>query len=263
MNNDNFEQSLSTLFKRRKAALDVPEISLSSTQAGNKSKRLWMRLLSIFSIAGGMSFGVFAVITYLLPAEQQSQQATYHHTPVLLEDSSANTSEKPTFQVVDIPPLPPEPKSARSDLPPMPATLPEIPAVEFTLNTSKPSVVIPTQNTDSINQVSMPAILPDLVNKVMPEYPIEAVQKGLEGEVVLSYQIAESGSVENIELLSTDAPHVLVKSAKRALGQWQFAHGAQVNGKVNGEKVSGNKISSEKIYAEPIAVSFEFTLPKK
>jgi TonB family protein len=52
------------------------------------------------------------------------------------------------------------------------------------------------------------------------DYPIEAAQKGIQGEVVVKMHISETGDVEGVDVLSGDP--VLAEAAVNAAKKWKF-----------------------------------------
>jgi TonB family protein len=58
--------------------------------------------------------------------------------------------------------------------------------------------------------------------KFMPQYPTEAAEQQLEGFVVLSFQVASDGSVQNLKVVESVPPNVFDKAARRAVSRWTF-----------------------------------------
>jgi TonB family protein len=64
-----------------------------------------------------------------------------------------------------------------------------------------------------------------------PKYPIKAAQKGMEGSVVLKFDVTANGSVTNIEVVNAKPAYVFDKSAVSALEKWKYsAVGHKVEG---------------------------------
>jgi TonB family protein len=59
-----------------------------------------------------------------------------------------------------------------------------------------------------------------IVNKVQPEYPSEARNKGVEGSVLMQVLISDTGNVTNLRVISGDG--MLVPSAMAAVQQWKY-----------------------------------------
>lgn len=70
----------------------------------------------------------------------------------------------------------------------------------------------------AVNQVANPPIL---LSRVMPQYPRRALQRGIEGLVLLEAILDRDGHVEdNIKILQSIPS--LDEAAVRALRQWRF-----------------------------------------
>jgi len=62
---------------------------------------------------------------------------------------------------------------------------------------------------------------PPLAYRVEPVYPLEAKQKGIEGEVRLGLKVDEQGDVTDVQVLGGNA--MLVPAAYEAVRQWKYA----------------------------------------
>ncbi len=62
-----------------------------------------------------------------------------------------------------------------------------------------------------------------LVKKVNPTYPSQALRSRTEGWVELSFTITTSGDVEGVEVIDAEPRRVFDREAARALGQWKFS----------------------------------------
>ena len=58
--------------------------------------------------------------------------------------------------------------------------------------------------------------------RIEPQYPRKAAMRGLEGWVVLEFDINEKGGVSNVKVLDTSTRRVFEKAAKNALRKWRF-----------------------------------------
>ena len=63
---------------------------------------------------------------------------------------------------------------------------------------------------------------PQAVMRIEPKYPIEAAEQNISGSVVLRFQIAQDGSVNNVTVVKSQPAQVFDKEAVRALEQWQY-----------------------------------------
>ena len=61
---------------------------------------------------------------------------------------------------------------------------------------------------------------PKLLNRVNPEYPVQAKVAGIQGTVKLHVILAKDGSVRQLDVVSGDPQ--LVESAIKAVKQWKY-----------------------------------------
>jgi len=76
-----------------------------------------------------------------------------------------------------------------------------------------------------------PVLPPKVIYKVMPVYPLSALEKGIEGMVILSVYIGASGIPEKIENKISSGSGELDASAVNAVSRWRFdpaSRGSQV-----------------------------------
>ncbi|HLJ85928.1 MAG TPA: energy transducer TonB [Candidatus Angelobacter sp.] len=69
-------------------------------------------------------------------------------------------------------------------------------------------------------RVSSGVLEANLVRKVQPSYPLEALRQHIQGDVVLQVLIGKKGNVEKCRPVSGDA--ILVEAAKEAVELWQY-----------------------------------------
>ena len=66
---------------------------------------------------------------------------------------------------------------------------------------------------------------------ITPDYPHRAAHRGIEGYVVVRFDISETGTTENIEILEAVPEGIFDKAAERAITRWKFTP-YEVNGEV-------------------------------
>ncbi len=58
--------------------------------------------------------------------------------------------------------------------------------------------------------------------RIEPQYPRKAAMQGKQGFVVLSFDITETGAVENVNVLQSQPRRIFDSAAKRALRKWKY-----------------------------------------
>jgi protein TonB len=58
--------------------------------------------------------------------------------------------------------------------------------------------------------------------RIEPQYPRKAAMQGTEGFVVLAFEVTESGTVDNVEVVSAKPRRSFYMSAKRAVLKWKY-----------------------------------------
>ena len=66
--------------------------------------------------------------------------------------------------------------------------------------------------------------------RVPPQYPERALQRGIEGRVLLEFTISRSGSVKNPKVIAYEPSTIFNKAAIKAVKQWKY-NPKIVNGK--------------------------------
>ncbi len=90
-----------------------------------------------------------------------------------------------------------------------------------------------TDGSDGVNANAEP------IERVKPEFPQEAALKGIEGWVLLRFDINEEGRVENISVVDASPRGMFDKKAKEAIRKWKYAP-RMVQGQV--AKVVGREV---------------------
>lgn len=75
--------------------------------------------------------------------------------------------------------------------------------------------------------VPLPIIPPAVTYKVLPAYPLAALDKGLTGSVILSVYIGLGGQPEKIETKVSSGVAELDAAAAQAVSQWKFSPALQ------------------------------------
>ncbi|WP_435276318.1 energy transducer TonB [Psychrobium sp. nBUS_13] len=76
---------------------------------------------------------------------------------------------------------------------------------------------------DSKSEVIQPSSdIKGPVVHIAPRYPINAARNGIEGYVVMTFDILEDGDVDNINIVASSPKNVFDKEAKKALERWKY-----------------------------------------
>jgi bla regulator protein BlaR1 len=60
------------------------------------------------------------------------------------------------------------------------------------------------------------------VIRIEPIYPAEAINNGIEGSVILSFDIQKNGAVSNVSIVSAEPKGIFDRAAKDAFKKWQY-----------------------------------------
>ncbi len=73
----------------------------------------------------------------------------------------------------------------------------------------------------------MPIVPPSITYRVMPQYPVNALEQGLEGAVLLSVYVGLTGQPEQVQVKSSSGLAEFDQSAIAAVSQWKFSPASQ------------------------------------
>lgn len=68
---------------------------------------------------------------------------------------------------------------------------------------------------------------PEIVEAVAPEFPRAAQRRGIEGHVVVRYNVAADGAVADVEVVEATPAGVFERAVMRALEDWRYASAAE------------------------------------
>lgn len=113
--------------------------------------------------------------------------------------------------------------------PPRPAAQP---AARPTPSAPAPATTTPAQPTQVASAAPAPSVASStspqnkdfqLVKRVNPTYPPQALRSRTEGWVELSFTITTDGNVEGVEVVNSEPRRIFDRDAIRALSQWKFS----------------------------------------
>ena len=67
----------------------------------------------------------------------------------------------------------------------------------------------------------------ELVEAEAPEFPRAAERRGIEGHVVVRYNVAEDGAVSDVEVVEATPAGVFERAVMRALERWRYAEATE------------------------------------
>lgn len=117
---------------------------------------------------------------------------------------------------------------AAAEPPPTPQPARPTPAATAPTTTPEPAQAPPTQVASAKPATPVAASTApqnkdfQLVKRVNPSYPAQALRSRTEGWVELSFTITTNGDVEDVEVVNSNPRRVFDRDAARALSQWKF-----------------------------------------
>ncbi len=96
-------------------------------------------------------------------------------------------------------------------------------ATRIMVQTEAKTVPLP-ENTSSM---PLPINPPKVISEVLPEYPASALERGIEGVVMVQAYIGTSGKAERVEVKASSGNADLDASAASAVTQWVFSPATQ------------------------------------
>jgi len=81
-------------------------------------------------------------------------------------------------------------------------------------------------------ETAAPIIPPSIISQTWPEYPASALEKGIEGVVMVQAFVGLNGKAEKVEVKVTSGDPELDASAVKAVSQWSFNPAAQAGAAV-------------------------------
>ena len=79
----------------------------------------------------------------------------------------------------------------------------------------------------------LPIMPPQVISQVLPEYPLAALEKGVEGVALIEAQITLNGMPQNVLVKSSSGNGELDSAAVIAVTKWRFSPAQQGNAAMN------------------------------
>jgi len=175
-----------------------------------------MKKIAIITLlASATTFSLFAFMAFLISSDEftyiDPEDGVIVEVASLPDETPAQDKPKVTLT----PPVPP---------PEMPRTkvLTEASEVNSELNYTPIGLPVATTTFDSIDMGRRADSNARPIVRVNPKYPISAARDGIEGWVVLAFDINAIGEVINIEIIDSFPKRTFDKAAKQALRKWKY-----------------------------------------
>ncbi len=175
-----------------------------------------MKKIAIITLlAGATTFSLFAFMAFLISSDKVNLTVPPDDVPItvmtLPDEQPAQDKPRPNLQ----PPTPP-PAPQRT------VESPDAGETESGYNYTPPGIQIANNpiNTIILGNKSDGEARP--LVRVNPKYPIGAARDGIEGWVVLAFDINPIGQVVNISVVDSQPKRIFDKAAKQALRKWKY-----------------------------------------
>ena len=199
------------------------------------------RFLFAIPFAVATTFLLFSFMVMLVGQSTRPPQTMTSQKAIdMFVSQPEQTVKKKTYK------LPSPPVSAKVIAPPapkqvaykgnqgisLPITSPIVPEVplNFSVNNmpvSVPDVRIPVKNAAEEMNITTGTSLAEFMAsvplaRVEPRYPSRALQRKLEGYVILSFTIDKQGIPKDIKVIDSQPKRIFEREAKRALARWKY-----------------------------------------
>ena len=183
-----------------------------------------VRFVVPFVLAGGVTFGLFWLMQSLIGVEGELDQS--ERTKVIdfvrvkrTEEVKKKEREPPKKEEIDDTPPPPDFQMDQST---------SLDGGGIGISAG----VDTSMGLDTGGGFSMASADGDAVPmvRVPPQYPERALQRGVEGRVLIEFTISRSGAVKDAKVIAYEPSTIFNKAALRAVRQWKY-NPKIVNGK--------------------------------
>lgn len=181
-----------------------------------------LRLLMALPIAVAISIALFSVMAWMVDNGNQGKPEASENlsfTMMMVEpESDLQRRQRSVPEQPKPPELPPETKVSQSQSE-MSSVMPVTPMSSVGLDTAINGLKIsaPTSfGSFTTNQQAMP------LYRVEPRYPSRALKRKIEGYVIMSFSIDETGEPFDIEVKEAEPKRIFNRDAVRALKQWKY-----------------------------------------
>ncbi|MFV0448100.1 MAG: energy transducer TonB [Vibrio sp.] len=180
-----------------------------------------LRLLFATPIAALISLSLFAFMAWMVDngnqrAPKTSQPLSFNMV-MLEQENQVQRRQRSVPEQPELPQPPPQsPISQQQSTVANTQQLSSVPSLGLDTAINGISINAPTFGDFGANQQAMP------LHRVEPTYPARALQRGIEGYVVMSFTIDETGKPTDIQVLESEPKRVFERDAIRALSNWKY-----------------------------------------
>ncbi|WP_165311414.1 energy transducer TonB [Vibrio ziniensis] len=180
-----------------------------------------LRLLFATPIAALISLSLFAFMAWMVDngnqrAPKASQPLSFNMV-MLEQENQVQRRQRSVPEQPELPEPPPQsPVSQKQTSVANTQQLSSVPSLGLDTAISGISINAPTFGDFGANQQAMP------LHRVEPTYPARALQRGIEGYVVMSFTIDETGQPTDIQVVEAEPKRVFERDAIRALRNWKY-----------------------------------------
>ena len=178
------------------------------------------RLIIGLGIGGGVTFGLFVLMAYLVKADVRpplKEESISVQISMVEPDDDVNLRERRLPKKPEPPKNPPPPKTQR-------VAKAERPKVQsMNLNLGKVSVGLAGNGLylgPAGGSMGDGEAIPMVI--INPRYPRKASMEGIEGWVKFKFTISPDGSPKDVELVDAQPRRIFERDARRAIYKWKF-----------------------------------------
>jgi protein TonB len=188
-----------------------------------------IRLFFALPLAGALGLALFSFMAWMVDNGHQrspDNSETLSFNMVMVEqEQQVQRRQRAVPEQPEMPEPPPDAQTSQSQAEVTPLnSMSSLPSLD--LNTSVDGLAInaPTFSDFGSNQQAMP------LYRVEPRYPAKALKRGVEGYVIMSFTIDETGRPVDIQVTDARPRRMFEREAMRALKKWKYQPKV-VNGK--------------------------------
>jgi len=173
------------------------------------------KIMTISSLAVVTTFALFSFMAFLIKSDQVNPIDTGATSVIEVYQTPKDSEVKSIIRKPLQPPVPPKPMPSMN-------LAPETTTASGHIGYQPAGLEISVPETEVGGMGGYRDTEARPVVRVNPKYPIEAARNGIEGWVILAFDISAIGEVVNIKILDSEPKRVFDKAAKQALRKWKY-----------------------------------------